>query len=60
MEDFPTDEHDVPLSIIVTPDDVTSVSNPRPAPDGIRWDELPDNALEEMPVLAEVKKRESG
>lgn len=30
--------------------------NPLPAPEGIDWDKLPEKALAEMPVLAELRR----
>ena len=54
---FPTDAHDLPLAVIVTPGETISVAEPPPPPAGIDWDALPDEALEEMPVLAELRRR---
>lgn len=56
VDAFPTDAHDLPLLLIVTPDETISVQNPPSAPTGIDWDALSEEALEEMPVLQEVRE----
>lgn len=57
----PTDAHDLPLARIVTPDETIDetidVPDPPPPPDGIDWVTLPDAALDEMPVLADLRRR---
>lgn len=53
---FPTDSHDLPLSLVVTPEEVIEVSDPPPAPGGIDWDLLSEEDLEEMPVLRRLKE----
>lgn len=55
VEDFPVDEHDLPVSLIITPEQVLEVSNPPPAPSGIAWDKLSPQELEAMPVLRELQ-----
>lgn len=57
VEGFPRDENDVPLSWIVTPERAIEVKNPPPAPNGIEWSRLSEKALEEMPVLEELRRR---
>lgn len=57
VKDFPRDDHDVPLSLIATPTENIRIENPLPAPHGIHWDILNEEDLEEMPILAELKKR---
>jgi 5-formyltetrahydrofolate cyclo-ligase len=54
--DFPTEPHDLPVSIIATPDEVLEVQRPPTAPKGIDWARLPEGALEEMPVLAALRR----
>lgn len=56
LDDFPTERHDLPLSLIATPDEVIEVKNPPPAPQGIDWQLLAEEAFEEMPVLAELRR----
>jgi len=48
------DDHDVSLSLVVTPERVV---HPEPAgrPDGIDWDRLSDERIEEIPVLSTMR-----
>ena len=55
LEAFPTEAHDVPVSIIATPTELIDVARPLPAPSGIDWNGLTDQALADMPVLVELK-----
>ena len=55
LVEFPTEKHDVPVSIIATPTELIEVAQPLPAPSGIDWDKLPAEALAQMPVLGELK-----
>jgi len=55
LEEFPTQKHDVPVSIIATPGALIEVAQPLPAPSGIEWEKLSGEALAEMRVLAELK-----
>jgi 5-formyltetrahydrofolate cyclo-ligase len=57
---FPRDPHDTPLALIATPDEVIEVADPPPPPDGIDWDRIPPEALEEMPVLRELARLRGG
>jgi 5-formyltetrahydrofolate cyclo-ligase len=56
LDDFPTENHDLPVSLIATPDEVIEVNHPPSAPEGIDWDLLPEEALQEMPVLGELRE----
>jgi 5-formyltetrahydrofolate cyclo-ligase len=53
---FPTESHDLPVSLIATPDVLIEVRKPSRPPAGIDWDLLPPAALEEMPVLGELRR----
>ena len=55
LEEFPTEAHDVPVSIIATSSQLIEIAEPFPAPSGIDWSRLTPQALAEMPVLAELK-----
>lgn len=57
---FPPDPFDFPVSLIATPGETIEVLEPPPAPAGIDWDALPEEALEEMPVLAELRGSPNG
>jgi 5-formyltetrahydrofolate cyclo-ligase len=56
LDGFPTEDHDLPVSLIATPDALIEVKNPPAAPKGIDWDLLPEDALKEMPLLAELRE----
>ena len=53
---LPRDPGDLPLSLIVTPEEALEVRVPPPAPPGIDWDRLTPERLEEMPVLEELRR----
>jgi 5-formyltetrahydrofolate cyclo-ligase len=53
---FPTEAHDLPVSLIATPDELIEVNRPPAPPAGIDWSLLPPQALEEMPLLDELKR----
>jgi 5-formyltetrahydrofolate cyclo-ligase len=57
VDAFPTDRHDLPLSLIVTPDETITVDEPSAPPDGIDWAALSDDDLDEMPVLRTLRNR---
>src|SRR5437762_13416911 len=37
---FPVEANDLPLSLVVTPEETIRVARPLPAPEGIDWDRL--------------------
>jgi 5-formyltetrahydrofolate cyclo-ligase len=53
---LPRDPTDLPLSLIVTPDEVIQVASPPPAPAGIDWARLSKEDLDAMPVLRELAR----
>ena len=55
VRSMPRDSNDLPVQLLVTPDEVLEVESPPPAPDGIDWSLLSPKALAEMPILAELK-----
>ena len=57
VEDLPWDATDLPLSVIVTPDETFMVAAPAPSPEGIAWDRLTEQDYEEMPLLCELRNR---
>jgi len=57
VDAFPVEAHDTPLTLIATPQELIVVKRRRRAPRGIDWQRLPKEALEEMPVLAELRTR---
>jgi 5-formyltetrahydrofolate cyclo-ligase len=52
----PQDPTDQPLSVITTTTQVISIKRPSAAPTGIDWMRLSAEDLEEMPILAELKR----
>jgi 5-formyltetrahydrofolate cyclo-ligase len=57
---LPRDPTDLPLALIVTPDEVIEVAAPTPAPAGIDWTQLSDADLDAMPVLRELARTKRG
>lgn len=55
-EAIPTTEHDIPLSAIVTPDELIEIKSPLPRPKGIYWNMLPPEKIAAIPVLENRKK----
>lgn len=53
---FPREPNDLPLSLIVTPEETIRVKRPHPAPAGIDWDRLSEDDLDEMPILRELQR----
>jgi 5-formyltetrahydrofolate cyclo-ligase len=52
----PRDPTDQPLSVIATPTRAIRIKRPSAAPTGIDWTRLSPEDLEEMPILAELKR----
>src|SRR5262249_6600874 len=52
----PQDPTDQPLTVIATPTQTIRIKRPRAAPRGIDWTRLSAEDLEEMPILADLKK----
>ena len=55
VEDFPRETIDLPLSIIVTPDETLEVKKPFSPPEKIDWNQINKKNLEEMPILKDLK-----
>jgi 5-formyltetrahydrofolate cyclo-ligase len=55
--EIPTADHDVRLDLIVTPERVIDCPRPKTGrpPAGIRWDELTDEKVEAIPLLARLR-----
>jgi 5-formyltetrahydrofolate cyclo-ligase len=53
---IPMTSHDVPADLVVTPERVIRTRGTRPKPRGIRWDELSDEQIASMPVLARLAR----
>ena len=48
---IPMIEHDIPLTAIITPEEVISIESSLTRPKGIYWNMLPEEKLNEIPVL---------
>jgi len=46
--------HDIPLDAIATPDEIVACPRRHPRPRGILWEDLPDEKIAEVPVLARL------
>lgn len=57
VESIPSDPHDLPLSLVVTPNESVVTDDPPPAPSGIDWDALTTADLKEMPVLRTLREQ---
>jgi 5-formyltetrahydrofolate cyclo-ligase len=56
VDSVPRDPTDQPLSVIATPSHVIRIKRPSAARTGIDWTRLTAEDLEEMPILAELKR----
>jgi 5-formyltetrahydrofolate cyclo-ligase len=56
-ESIPMTEHDIPLSAIITPNEVIEIASTLARPKGIYWDLLPPEKIAAIPVLKNRKKR---
>ena len=54
---FPVYEHDIPLSLIATPEGLLEFPKAGPYPREIFWRQLPPERLGDMPILAELRAR---
>ncbi len=57
VDDLPQDDYDVAVDYVVTPEEVIATHRKRKRPEGILWGRVSKEMLEEMPLLAELKKR---
>lgn len=55
VDGFPTGDHDLPVNIIATPEELIEVVDHVSEPTGIQWDKLTRDDLEEMPILKELQ-----
>jgi 5-formyltetrahydrofolate cyclo-ligase len=58
-EEIPMTEHDIPLTAIVTPDEIIEIKSRFTRPKGIYWNMLPEEKLEGIPVLKQKKSERS-
>jgi len=55
VDDIPSEDHDVPLDIIVTPNKVIRTKTKLTKPKGIIWSKVTEEMLEKMPIIREIK-----
>jgi 5-formyltetrahydrofolate cyclo-ligase len=55
-ESIPMTEHDIPLSAIITPDEIIEIESTLPRPKGIYWEMLPLEKIADIPVLKNRKR----
>ena len=58
VKDFTPDAHDLPVTVIATPTKIIEVNAPPKAPQGIYWELLSDEDLDEMPILKDLKMQQ--
>ena len=56
-EEIPMTEHDIPLTAIVTPDEMIALKSDWPRPEGLYWKLLPEEKIESIPLLKARQKR---
>ena len=59
LKEVPQDPYDVGVDYIVTPEEVSMTHRLQRRQEGILWDRVSKEMLDEMPVLADLKKRSS-
>lgn len=57
---IPMTDHDVPLDLVVTPEEVISTGTEHSRPGGLLWDELPREKIQEIPLLQNLAERRGG
>lgn len=56
VDNIPSEDHDVPLDIIVTPTKIIRTKTELAKPKGIIWEKVTEEMLSKMPILRELKK----
>lgn len=59
-DDIPKDPFDLTVDWIATEDGILRTNSPYEKPDGIKWDLVTEEELEEMPVLSEIRELTRG
>ncbi|WP_458189445.1 5-formyltetrahydrofolate cyclo-ligase [Haladaptatus sp. NG-WS-4] len=54
-DDIAVEAHDVPMDVVITPERVVRTGTEFDRPSGVRWGELPDEKLEEIPLLQRLQ-----
>jgi len=56
IEKIPTEEHDIPIDLIATPERIIETKTRCPRPKGIFWEKVTEKMLQDIPVLKELKE----
>ncbi|MFQ5940596.1 MAG: 5-formyltetrahydrofolate cyclo-ligase [Nitrososphaerales archaeon] len=56
VDDIPSEDHDVPIDIIITPNRIIRTKTRLPKPEGVIWKKVTDEMLSKMPILRELKE----
>ena len=54
---IPMTAHDVPVDVVVTPDDVIQVDRQWARPEGVMWEELTGEKIDAIPLLRDLRGR---
>lgn len=54
-DEIPTTPRDVPIDRILTPEREVRTASPDRKPDGVSWEDLDDDRIDEIPILARLK-----
>lgn len=57
VNDIPSEDHDVPVDIIITPSKVIRTKTKLAKPKGIIWEKVTNQMLAKMPILRELKEK---
>jgi 5-formyltetrahydrofolate cyclo-ligase len=57
VENIPSEDHDVPVDIIITPTKIIRTKTKLPKPKGIIWEKITDEMLSKTPILRELKEK---
>lgn len=57
VDEIPSEDHDVPVDVIITPNRIIEIKTKLPKPRGIIWDKLNEHKFNEIPLLLEVYRR---
>ena len=56
LEKIPTEEHDIPVDIIITPERIIETKTRYPRPKGIFWKKVTEKMLQDIPVLKKLEE----
>jgi 5-formyltetrahydrofolate cyclo-ligase len=59
-ENLPRKVHDIPVDVVITPDECIETHATLPRPEGIYWHLLPDAKIAAVPVLQQLRSSKPG